>query len=154
MPEAPEPGGFGALRRHDIHTGVDLYAEPGERVVAVEAGVVVAVEDFTGSRAGSPWWHDTRALLVEGVSGVVLYGEIDPDVEVGDAVGRGSALGRVRTVLRHDKGLPMTMLHLERYAPGTRASVWWRHGEPRPDALLDPTTCLVEAVDEGAAGER
>jgi len=104
------------------------------------------------ARARSPWWHDTRALLVEGPSGVVLYGELDPDVEVGDAVERGGLLGHVRTVLRRDKGLPMTMLHLERYAPGTRASVWWRHGEPRPDALLDPTAHLVEAVDDGSTG--
>lgn len=152
VPEAPEPGAFGAQRRHDVHTGVDLYAEPGALVVAVEDGVVVAVEDFTGPRAGSPWWHDTRALLVEGPSGVVLYGELDPTVEVGDAVKRGAVLGRVRTVLRRDKGLPMTMLHLELYAPGARASVWWRLGEPHPDALHDPTGRLVEAIDDDAAG--
>ncbi len=83
---------------------------------------------------------------------MVLYGELDPDVEVGDAVARGESLGRVRTVLRHDKGLPMTMLHLELYATGARTSVWWRHGEPRPDALLDPTGRLVEAVEDGPTG--
>ncbi len=149
LPEAPAAGAFGAVRRHDVHTGVDLYAEPGDEVLAVEDGVVVAVEDFTGPRAGSPWWHDTRAALVEGASGVVLYGELDPSVAVGDPVRRGDVVGRVRTVLRHDKGLPMTMLHLELYAPGARASTWWRRGEPRPESLRDPTGLLRDAVVEG-----
>ncbi len=36
----------------------------------MEAGVVVGVEDFTGPAAGSPWWLPTKAVLVEGASGV------------------------------------------------------------------------------------
>lgn len=149
VPEAPAPGAFGVVRRHDVHTGVDLYAEPGEPVFAVEDGRVVALEDFTGPRAASPWWNDTRAALVEGASGVVLYGELDPRVSVGERVRRGELVGHVRTVLRHDKGAPMTMLHLELYAPGTRASAWWRLDEARPDALRDPTDALRESETSG-----
>jgi murein DD-endopeptidase MepM/ murein hydrolase activator NlpD len=145
VPRAPEPGAFGAHRKHDTHTGIDLYADPGAEVLAVEDGRVVAIEDFTGPAAGSPWWNDTRAVLVEGASGVVLYGEIDPCVKVGERVTRGDVLGHVRTVLRHDKGLPMTMLHFELYVYGTCASVWWKHEESRPFSLLDPTDALVAA---------
>lgn len=151
LPEAPASGSFGAVRRHDVHTGVDLYAEEGADALAVEDGVVVALEDFTGPAAGSPWWLDTRAVLVEGASGVVLYGEVDPAVGVGDRVRRGDVVGRVRRVLRHDKGLPTAMLHLELYAHGARASAWWRHGEPRPDALRDPTALLRDAEGEPPA---
>lgn len=146
VPAGPtHPGAFGAVRRYDTHTGVDLYCDPGTAVVAVEPGVVVAVEDFTGPDAGSPWWNATRAVLVEGPSGVVLYGELDPapDVAVGRALAAGDTVGHVVTVLRRDKALPTTMLHLELYARGTRASVWWRHGDRRPDALLDPTPHLA-----------
>ena len=148
IPESPSQGAFGAIRRHDVHTGVDLYGDVDDEVLAVEDGVVVAVEDFTGARAGSPWWLDTQAVLVEGPSGVVLYGELEPAVRVGDVVREGDLIGRLRTVLRHDKGLPMTMLHLELYAPRTRASMWWHHGEARPDNLLDPTPSLREAWRE------
>lgn len=147
MPESPSQGAFGAIRRHDVHTGVDLYAEPGVAVFAVEDGVVVAIEEFTGARAGSPWWHDTLAVLVEGASGVVLYGELAPSVIVGARVERGDLVGRVLTVLKRDKGLPMTMLHLELYEPGTRASVWWLHGEPKPAELRDPSDALRAALD-------
>jgi len=144
-----EPGQFGTLRKHDIHTGVDLYTYPGMPVLAVEAGVVVAIEKFTGPEAGSPWWHDTEAVLVEGKSGVVLYGELSTlkGIEVGSPIQRETCLGCVKTVLRHDKGRPMTMLHFELYAPGTRESVWWRPGEPRPAHLLDPTELLTEALE-------
>jgi hypothetical protein len=141
-------GAFGAARRFDVHTGVDLYCGDGQIVVAVEAGVVVGIEVFTGPNAGSPWWHETHAVLVEGESGVVLYGEIEPHagLVMGARLDSGEPIGRVVRVLRKDKGTPTTMLHLELYAPGTRASSWWRLDEPRPEALRDPTERLLESV--------
>lgn len=151
VPASPSQGAFGALRRHDVHTGVDLYAEPGDAVFAVEAGVVVAIEEFTGARAGSPWWHDTLAVLIEGPSGVVLYGELAPAVAVGARVARGELVGRVLTVLKNNKGLPMTMLHLELYEQGTRTSVWWHHDEPKPSGLRDPSDSLRAATDADMA---
>lgn len=147
LPDAP--GQFGVVRKHDIHTGVDLYTYPGMPVLPVEDGVVVAIEDFTGPQAGSPWWNETQAVLVEGASGVVCYGELSPlrDLTVGDLVGVESCLGCVKTVLRKDKGRPMTMLHLELYKKGQRETAWWRHGEPCPDGLLDPTPFLEAALE-------
>ena len=54
-----EPGWFGAVRKSDIHTGIDLYCEQGTQIVAVEDGVVVHIEGFTGPNADdpSPWWE-------------------------------------------------------------------------------------------------
>jgi hypothetical protein len=49
IPAHPHPGAFAARRRHDVHTGVDLYCSEGEPVLAVEDGDVVNVEPFTGS---------------------------------------------------------------------------------------------------------
>ena len=142
------PGRFAAVRRYDMHTGIDLYAPPGTEVVAVERGKVVLVEDFTGPRAGSPWWHDTQAVLVEGASGVVCYGEMTPIVKLGAEVERGDLLGHVERVLRRDKGRPTSMLHVELYRPGTRETVHWDLDEPQPEDLLDPTDLLVEALAE------
>lgn len=139
-------GAFGAVRRHDVHTGVDLYCPDGTPVVAIEDGLVVAVLPFTGPAAGSPWWASTEAVLVEGDSGVWVYGEVAPAVLPGTDVRAGDGIGRVVRVLRHDKGLPTSMLHVERYAPGTRDVVWWRHGEPIPDGLRDPTPGLSALV--------
>ncbi len=92
IPREGEPGAFGAVRRHDVHTGVDLHCGAGQSVLAVERGVVVAVEEFTGPAAGSPWWLPTRAVLVEGASGVVLYGEVVPEgaMVTGALVAQGS----------------------------------------------------------------
>lgn len=148
LPDAP--GRFAAIRKHDVHTGVDLYTEPGTPVCAVEAGVVVAIEDFTGPAAGTPWWNDTKAILVEGHSGVVCYGEIEiaAGVAVGMEITRFAYLGTVKTVLRSDKGRPRTMLHLELYEPGTRASVVWALGEVQPQALRDPTPFLLESIGD------
>lgn len=146
FPDAP--GRFGAVRRHDVHTGVDLYTDPGMPVLAVEAGVVVAVEDFTGPKANSPWWNDTQAVLVEGESGVVVYGEVEvaPGLRVGSVVRRGDEIAAVVTVLREDKGRPRTMLHLELMRHGSRETVWWRLGEPMPSCLVDPTEALEQAL--------
>lgn len=142
-------GGFGFKRKHDIHTGVDLYTYPGMSVLAVEEGEIVAIEDFTGPKAGSPWWNDTQAVLIEGKSGVVCYGEIvtPKEMRVGDKVEREQYVGGVRTVLKEDKGKPMTMLHIELYTHGTRETVWWRHGEPKPANLLDPMEHLMASLE-------
>ncbi len=143
LPKIGEPGAFGAIRKHDRHCGIDLYSDPGEEVLAVECGTVVAVEPFTGVEAESPWWNDTACALVEGASGVVVYGEIRPQVTVGRFVERGTVIGSVLTVLRQDKGRPMSMLHLELHTHGTRTTFWWR--DERPVSLRDPTALLTTA---------
>lgn len=139
-------GMFGAIRKYDIHTGIDCYCEPGQLVVAMEDGVIVKMENFTGENAipPSPWWNDTQAIFIEGASGVILYGEIAPlgSIAVGQKIKAGKILGKVITVLKKDKGLPMTMLHLELYKTGTRESIIWNLEENQPDSLLDPTFIL------------
>jgi len=147
MPEIPvgqHDGAFGFTRKHDVHTGVDLYCNPFDKVYSIEKGVVVAIIDFTGSKADSPWWNDTRAILIEGNSGVVVYGEVKEreGLKVGDNVECGEMIGEVITVLQKDKGKPMTMLHMELYKHGTKDVVWWKLGKEKPASLLDPTKIL------------
>lgn len=144
VPEVGHPGAFGTQRKFDFHTGVDLYADAGTPVTAVEPGIVVAVIAFTGPEAESPWWLPTSAVLIEGASGVVLYGEIKTALKVGNAVPTGGFIGHVERVLRNDKGKPTCMLHLELYKSGTTDAVWWKSGD-QPEALLDPTPFLKEA---------
>lgn len=146
LPVGAHPGAFGAVRKHHRHEGVDLYCEPWDPVYAIEDGVVVLIEDFTGPQAGSPWWHDTRAIHIEGASGVFVYGEVSEvaSLRMGDRIKRGDHLAFVRTVLKEDKGRPMTMLHLELYAHGHRGSVEWKSDAPRPQGLNDPTPFLIE----------
>lgn len=147
LPLAPHPGAFGVVRAHHIHEGVDLYCPEGTPVMAVEDGVVVAVLPFTGPSAGLPWWLDTDAVLVEGASGVVVYGEIATraGLAAGSRVAAGEVLGQVVRVLRHDKGRPVSMLHLELHAHGTRAVVDWHPDMAQPPSLRDPTPFLVQA---------
>lgn len=143
MPCGNHVGAFSTKRTHHHHEGVDFYTAEGTKVRAVETGTVVAVLPFTGPEAGSPWWLDTQCVMVEGPSGVVNYGEIDPTVALGGLVEAGSVVGTVRRVLREDKGKPMSMLHLELYRPGTREPVEWPGDqENAPDGLWDPTPYL------------
>lgn len=137
LPPLPQ-GRFGALRKYDVHTGIDLYCALGEPVYAIESGVVVGTEQFTGMLVGSPWWNDTWAVSVCGKSGVIVYGEICPEVTLTASVKEGDRLGSVLTVLRKNKGLPMTMLHLELYSR-LMPFPEWLLGRLRPVGLLDPT---------------
>jgi murein DD-endopeptidase MepM/ murein hydrolase activator NlpD len=144
-------GEFAAVRKHHTHEGVDLYGEPDDNVYAVEDGIVVAYEWFTGenSKPPSPWWNNTEAVLIEGDSGVVVYGEISilPNIKkVGTLVKRGQHIGNLVTVLKKDKGRPMTMLHLELYIKGIRKTGAWDHGLEKPEGLLDPTDYLRKSL--------
>jgi len=150
LPLPPHPGAFGVQRRFHVHEGVDLYCAAGTPVTAVEAGVVVAIIPFTGPKAGFPHWLDTDAVLVEGVSGVVAYGEIVPagGLAVGLSIAAGQLVGHVTRVLAKDKGRPMSMLHLELHAPGTRDCPEWTIEKGRPVTLLDPTPFLLDVAPE------
>lgn len=150
MPPIPvgdkHPGAFGFIRSHDVHTGVDLYAAHGSPVRAMETGRVTKIEWFTGPSINMPWWIDTRAVAIEGATGVFNYGEIQeyPDLKVGDIVEQGQYFGYVVQVLRKYKGRPMSMLHVELYDHGY-ADDWsiWNIFDPQPELLKDPTPYLL-----------
>lgn len=144
IPSDGHCGAFGTPRKHDIHTGIDFYVDEGTPVYAMQEGTVVAVMPFTGVDANCPWWLDTQAVAVEDADGVWLYGEIAAEVVVGDVLIEGSRVGEVRRVLRHDKGRPMSMLHMERYVHGTREfAPLWELDKPQPASLIDPTEIFI-----------
>ena len=78
---------------------------------------------------------------------MVVYGEIKPvdTIKIGKKVRRGQNLGHVITVLKKDKGTPMTMLHLELYKSGVRETIIWNLDEPQPEVLLNPFNYLSES---------
>lgn len=145
LPQEGDAGYFGTFRKYDIHTGIDLYCNYNDPVFAIEAGTIVAVEAFTGEHADSPWWNNTWAVLVEGESGVICYGELLPLTPMvpGAIINKETQLGNIIPVLKEDKGKnPVNMLHLELYTHGTRKTVWWKLGEERPSNLLNPRVLL------------
>ena len=73
-PIIPSFSKFGAIRKYDVHTGVDLHCEENESVFAIESGIVKYVAAFTGASAGSPWWEDTSYVGILGGSGYIVYG--------------------------------------------------------------------------------
>lgn len=158
IPALPDDiNAFGAVRQFDVHTGVDLHAPVGWPVVAAESGEVVAIDPcFTGGKE-SPWWNQTSAVLVRGATGVILYGEVEPSVRVGDHIQAGALVGAVMQVLQERPGklfqCPPSMLHLELHEDWVRQGPWWRHGDPQPAGLRDPTPWL-SAVSAPVARDR
>lgn len=134
------------IRTHHTHEGVDIYAEEGTNVYAMESGIIVGFGIFTGEEVGSDWWNYTEYLMIAGASGVINYGEIyqTPFYDFGMVVNAGDIIGKVKQVLKKDKGLPMSMLHIELYKHGTMMPVKeWKVGEPKPEQLFDPTKLLI-----------
>lgn len=154
FPFGDHPGTFGFNRKHDIHTGVDLYTTDGANVFCIEDGIVVKVDVFTGPSIGTDWWKETWAVMIEGLSGVINYGEIKPSVVVGQRVNRGDIVGTVIPVLSVDKkrddipGHSCSMLHVELYEIGCRDFAIWKLDEQKPKGLLDPTDLLKKCVFE------
>lgn len=140
-------GAFAYKRKFHTHEGVDLYCNEGEPVYAMVKGTIVAIEDFTGSKANPPstWWNDTQAILVECEYGVIGYGEIIAvDLKVGQEIEESQLIGHVKAVLTKDKGRPMSMLHFELYEHGTTCTGCWE--ETKPKFLLDPTDLLIKSI--------
>lgn len=165
VPYGKHCGAFAAQRKKHIHEGIDLYVPEGTPVNSVNCGIVVAIKPFTGPQLGQDWWYDTQAVFVESEDGVIVYGEIEPrhDLYVGMHVFAGEVLGHVLRVLIHDKGRPVSMLHLELHAFGSRDVVIWDHPVPnrwvpkfmhgplliwdsKPRVLYDPTPFLRDTI--------
>lgn len=147
IPVGTHPGAFACQRKHERHTGIDLYCPDGTPIYAVETGKIVNIEHFTGEWDNSPWWNNTDCMLIEGATGVVCYGEITPlpMLEIGDKVEKGQAIARVKRVLKEGKDRPdipghlTSMLHLELYPHGiVNASNGFQ------SFLRDPTPFLLE----------
>ena len=156
IPCGYHPGAFGFSRKHSHHTGVDLYCAQGTFVRAVEDGRVIGKEMFTGPQDNSPWWNDTDALLVEGPSGVICYGEIQvyEKWKPGDIVRADDFIGTVTPVIKEGRERPdvpghsRAMLHMELYErERMSASHSWKLDAPKWDYLLDPTPYLIDAKD-------
>ena len=153
LPINAHPGAFGNARKYNFHEGIDLYGKEGDRVYAIDPGVVISNERFTGPSVGHPWWLETDAVTIKSETGYFVYGELKSDLKVGDEVKSGSVIGRLVPVLPPEKlrlDIPnhsVTMLHLEKWNfkyPGT----WkpWNTREDRPEWLEDPTPDLIEML--------
>jgi hypothetical protein len=137
-------GLFSAVRKFDIHTGVDFYAEEGVPVIAIEEGIIIDVFKFTGKVVGTPWWNETYAVVVTSGKLTYVYGEVTPNVSIGDRVSSGDIVGYVKAVLKSDKGItPTSMLHLEVWETGYYIKNFtWKLGEEKPEGLLNPLIVL------------
>jgi hypothetical protein len=150
LPTHADQGGFGFVRKYDIHTGVDLYCNEGQEVYAMESGRIVNIEKFTGEWAGSPWWNATESILIEGKTGVILYGELIVNNNVRNLlfVDKGTLLGRITPVLKTYKGVtPINMLHMELYTHGVRNSIVWNHNTQQVSNLQDITPYLKSTLN-------
>lgn len=133
-------GMFGAVRKHDIHTGLDLYCDRGTPVKCISDGTVIDVFQFTGKAVGSSWWNTTYAVVVESDGFAYVYGELVPCVGIGQKVINSDILGYVIPVLKTDKGVtPTTMLHLEVWKSASYIkNHTWKLGDDMATGLLDP----------------
>lgn len=126
------------------HVGMDLYANPGDVVLAPEDGVVVGKQTFL---------LGTGAMLIRLDSGItVLLGETEMGaadrlgVHVGSRVVRGQPVTRVGL---NDAGT--YMLHLETYACCPTQNIRWYKGRPTPVVIRDPTDWLLRAKAHSVA---
>lgn len=142
LPNKGDVGDFGVRRSFYHHPGLDIYCDINTEVQAMEDGIVVCIDVFTGpnSNPPSPWWFETYSILIEGKSGVLGYCEIKPveNIGLGSQIKEGQTLGYVTPVLKKDKGNGVSMLHLEYYTHGTKEHVTWELDKPKPIQLLNP----------------
>jgi hypothetical protein len=146
LPLTDGVGDFAFRRSFYYHPGIDIYCDLGQEVQAIEDGIIVHIENFTGPEADppSPWWNETWSILIEGKSGVLGYCELKPidSIHIGLKVHAGDVIANIIPVLKKDKGNGTTMLHFEKYATGTRHHVTWVLDTPKPEELENPRKFL------------
>lgn len=136
---------FGCPRKYahkwGKHTGIDMYAPTGSKVLAIEDGTIVKTGQFTGIPE-SPQWRKTYYVMVKhDDKKVAVYGELrKPRLKKGHNVHAGQTIGCVGKVLFGRKKKKSSMLHFELHKKGSESVVDW-YGK-KPDRLIDPTRYL------------
>jgi len=165
LPREGGPGSFWEDRGDRHHTGIDLYAPAGSRVVAIEDGAVISTGVFTSPEI-VPYWNRTYHVTVAHASGVFCrYAELG-DVAIGPGIflPAGGLIGHVGQVLNLTLVGPEappyiralkeqghgSMLHLEAFASPPGPAPEYRGGNwssrERPAHLLDPGLLLRDAA--------
>lgn len=153
IPINNHPGSFGNARKHNFHEGVDLYGKEGMWVYAINPGIVISNERFTGPSVGHDWWLETDAVTIKSDTEYFVYGELKSDLKVGEYVKSGQKIGELVPVLPPEKirsYIPRhsnVMLHLEKWNfkyPGAWKA--WTVREDRPEWLEDPTMDLIDIL--------
>ena len=161
FPEEGRSGSFREDRGDRHHSGVDLYAHKGARVVSIEDGKVVSDGVFTSPDL-VPYWNRTYQVTIAHASGVFCrYAELmDITVEADGKVYGGEVIGHVGEVLDMSligSGSPaniralkergsMSMLHFEVFTshpgpdPNYLGGNWF--SPDKPAHLLDPAMVL------------
>tara|TARA_R110002167_G_scaffold45083_1_gene135548 strand:- start:24523 stop:25065 length:543 start_codon:yes stop_codon:yes gene_type:complete len=156
LPINNHPGAFGNARKYNFHEGIDLYGKEGDWVLAMNAGVVVSNQAFTGPNVGHDWWLPTDAVTVKSDTEYFVYGELKSDLKVGDTVKEGQLIGKLVPVLPPEKirsYIPEhsnVMLHLEKWNFKYDPVVGWKPWttrDDRPEWLEDPTNDLITALN-------
>lgn len=124
------------------HVGVDLFANAGDAVLAVEDGVIVGFYPFLRASSGEM----TYALLVAHAGYVANYGEVRENslrargLRIGAPVRAGQNIASVSDTAQ---------LHFETYAAGVTRNRSWDWGAPRPPGVVDPTPRLRDLAHRG-----
>lgn len=163
LPSSTRAGSFWEDRQDRRHCGIDLYADQGADVMAIEPGEVVDTGIMTAPEL-IHYWNITHYIIVKNSDGTFWkYGEMEKIfVKTGDSIGEGQLIGRVGLVLnasRINENSPLyiqklkdknpSMLHLELFSDhpiGTHEKYlggnWF--DQERPKNLLDPTERLLK----------
>ena len=134
----------GEIRRiRRFHCGVDLFANEGDEVIAVEPGEVVNRYIFVKGQRQDGSRYAVACLLIKSLrrNVVINYGEVDNDsctLSRGDRVAAGDVIARV------GKMRISSMLHLECYRGGETRNRRWYQSRAAPRTLLDPTLFLLD----------
>ncbi len=125
------------------HVGVDLFAAPGDTVIAVEDGRVLGFYPFLRAATGEM----SYALLVDHGAYVANYGEVRQNsltahgLAIGDRISAGQPIATISDTAQ---------LHFETYQAGTQHSSSWPNGAPQPAGVRDPTAFLTALAEQGA----
>lgn len=124
------------------HVGIDLFARPGDAVIAVEDGQLVDFYPFLRAHTGEM----SYALLVAHEGYVANYGEVREASlrENGLALGQGVSAGQPIAAISDT-----AQLHFEAYCPGTTHGQSWAHGAPCPSRVFNPTRLLLDLARDG-----
>jgi murein DD-endopeptidase MepM/ murein hydrolase activator NlpD len=162
IPLNGNPGSFWEYRGDRFHTGIDIYAPEGSKVLSVDEGKVIETGEFTSPKI-IPYWNKTYYILIKNKNGLFYkYAELSDIVVTKETIVKTDELiGHIGLVLNTDQitlRSPQyiqrlnnhnkhSMLHFEVYSSMPKQTKKYLGGNwlgsQKPKNLLDPTNLFI-----------
>jgi len=150
-----QTGTFGSVLADSNHAGIDFCAPQGTSVPCLMDGYVAKIAKYKDTGSAESLLSGSYYMITISIPSnlAIVYTGLTSDVikdfKIYQTIRRGKSIGKINSPDNRYKDLPVFPLHIQAYEADKISIPNWEHAhwelnQPKPEALLNPSTVIPE----------